>query len=105
MFQTMVVIKVKVPPARREVPKKGNRLQQFAGDEYGAGGQHPGKEFSRHQHFAAYRRKEIKVKAAVKDFTAKQVHEDSKASEKDSKTQKKELKNAREHDRILAQVI
>ena len=87
------------------MPEKGNGLQQFAGHKNGAGGQQAGKKFSRHQDLAPYRRQKIKVKAPVEDFAAKQIHENSQASEKDRQPQKKELEDSGEHDRVLAQVV
>src|ERR1700751_450420 len=105
MFQAMIVIEVNVAGARRKMPEKGYGLQNLAGDEDGASRQQPGKKLSCHDDFAANRRKEIEVQAAIEDFAAEEVHENSEASEEDSQAQEKELEDAGEHDGVLAQVV
>src|SRR5450631_830958 len=104
MFQTMIVIEVNVPHVRRKMPEERDRLQQFAGNENRGSGEQSSQELARHQDFAPYRRKKIEVKAPVKDFASEQIHEDSQASEKDRQAKKKELEDAREHDRVPAEI-
>ena len=68
MLETMIVIEIKIPRARRKMPKERNRLEPFAGHEYRASSQQSRKKLPCHDDFAACGRQKIKVQAAVKDL-------------------------------------
>src|ERR1700690_1657162 len=86
------------------MPGEENELEKFTGYKDDAGGQQPGEKFSDHQDFAADGSQKVEVQAAVEDFAAKQVHEDSQATEEDGQAKIEKLKYSGKGDRVFAHV-
>src|ERR1700722_1814233 len=101
----MILIKVEVPHIRAELSGEYGELEQLAGHENDAGCQQSRQELAHHQYIAANRRQKIKMQTLVKNFAAKQVHENSQTTEKNRKAQIEKLKHAGEHHGILGQVV